>query len=279
MSFDLVDITPQDVKFIFEPRKQSSCSIHLANKSDKHVAFKVKTTNPKKYSVRPNVGVFSPKASRDVTITMQAQREPPLDMICKDKFLVQATVVPEETSEEDVVSEMFSKDGGKYVQENKLRVVLVSPSNSPVHLPVNEVHSHPPQNLLADDVSGSVKVSTFPELTENIELKQENGMRLVEKKPLETKAKKDVSELESLKETMKSKLNELELQLSAAEATIARLTEERREIAQDRASLQKELAVMTSKKVVRKVQVGFPLMYVVMVAVISITLGCLLGRL
>ncbi|CAH9087138.1 unnamed protein product [Cuscuta europaea] len=279
MSYDLVDITPQDVKFIFEPRKQSSCSIRLANKSDKHVAFKVKTTNPKKYSVRPNVGVFSPKASRDVTITMQAQREPPLDMICKDKFLVQATAVPEETSEEHVISEMFSKDGEKYVQENKLRVVLVSPSNSPVLLPVNEVHSHPPQNVLADDVFGSVKVGTFPELTENIELKQENGTGLVEKKPLETKAKKDVSELESLKEMMKSKLNELELQLSAAEATIARLTEERREIAQDRASLQKELAVMTSKKVVRKVQVGFPLMYVVMVAVISITLGCLLGRL
>lgn len=274
-----MDIIPRDVRFTFEPRKQSSCSIRLANKSDKCVAFKVKTTNPKKYSVRPNVGIFSPKASRDFTITMQAQRDPPIDMICKDKFLVQATVVPEETSEYDIISEMFSKDDGKYVQENKLRVVLVSPSSSPVVSPMNEVRSHLPRDVLADDAFDSAKLSTFSELGGSMELKQENGMEFVEKKLLVAKANNNVGEMESFKEKMKSKLHELELQLSAAEATIARLTQERKDITQETEGLRRELAVMTSKKVVRRVQVGFPLAYVVMVAVIGITLGCLLGRL
>ncbi|VFQ85036.1 unnamed protein product [Cuscuta campestris] len=210
---------------------------------------------------------------------MQAQRDPPIDMICKDKFLVQATVVPEETSEDDIISEMFSKDDGKYVQENKLRVVLVSPSSSPVVSPMNEVRSHLPRDVLADDAFDSAKLSTFSELGGSMELKQENGMEFVEKKLLVAKANNNVGEMESFKEKMKSKLHELELQLSAAEATIARLTQERKDITQETEGLRRELAVMTSKKVVRRVQVGFPLAYVVMVAVIGITLGCLLGRL
>ncbi|XP_019187704.1 PREDICTED: vesicle-associated protein 2-2-like isoform X2 [Ipomoea nil] len=270
MSFDLLDIIPRDVKFTFESKKQSTCTIRLANKSDKDVAFKVKTTNPKKYSVRPNAGVLSPKSSCDFTITMQAQREPPPDMICKDKFLVQGATVPEGTTEEDITSEMFAKDDGKYVQENKLRVILVIPSETPVQSPMNGVHSHQSRSVLADDVFGSAKFGALPE---------ENGKELLEAKLLESKSRKDMEELESFKEAMKSKLNSLELQLSAAEASIARLTEERKEIARERESLQRELAVMTSKKVVKKVQVGFPLMYLLMVAVFSLTVGCLLRHL
>lgn len=36
-------------------------------------------------------------------VTMQAQRSAPLDMHCKDKFLIQSTVAPFGTSEEDIV--------------------------------------------------------------------------------------------------------------------------------------------------------------------------------
>lgn len=39
-------------------------------------------------------------------VTMQAQKAPPPDMVCKDKFLVQCTVVSEETVEEDITSAM-----------------------------------------------------------------------------------------------------------------------------------------------------------------------------
>ncbi|OMO77429.1 Major sperm protein [Corchorus olitorius] len=45
----------------------------------------VKTTSPKKYCVRPNVGVIMPKSICDFTVTMQAQREAPPDMICNKK--------------------------------------------------------------------------------------------------------------------------------------------------------------------------------------------------
>ncbi|KAI3858647.1 hypothetical protein MKW92_003522 [Papaver armeniacum] len=87
---NLLSIQPRDeLKFPFQLNKQqtSSC-LQLTNKSDElHVAFQVKTTNPKKYSISPNMGTMMPKRTCNVMITMQAPQE---DMLqCKDKFLVQ----------------------------------------------------------------------------------------------------------------------------------------------------------------------------------------------
>ncbi|KAG5075880.1 hypothetical protein JHK84_057111 [Glycine max] len=59
----LLLIEPKELKFIFELKKQSSCSVQLTNNTNHYVAFKIKTTSPKKYSVRPNVGVLAPKAT------------------------------------------------------------------------------------------------------------------------------------------------------------------------------------------------------------------------
>lgn len=124
---------PRELKFTFEVKKQSSCSVQLANKSDHYVAFKVKTTSPKKYCVRPNTGIMHPKSICDFTVTMQAQRVAPPEMQCKDKFLIQGTVVPYGTEAEAITPDMFVKGNGRYIEENKLKVILVSPPQSPVY--------------------------------------------------------------------------------------------------------------------------------------------------
>ncbi|CAA0839922.1 Vesicle-associated protein 2-2 [Striga hermonthica] len=113
-----------NVFIIVEVKKQSSCAVHLANVTDQYVAFKVKTTSPKKYCVRPNVGIIKPKSTCDFTVTMQAQKSAPPEMQCKDKFLIQSTVVPFGTTEDDIVPSMFVKESEKYIEEAKLRVSL-----------------------------------------------------------------------------------------------------------------------------------------------------------
>ncbi|KAK4586885.1 hypothetical protein RGQ29_023865 [Quercus rubra] len=144
MSTEILEIQPQELKFTFEVKKQSSCSIRLGNNSDQYVAFKVKTTSPKKYCVRPNIGIIKPKMTCDFTVTMQAQRAAPPDMQCKDKFLIQSTVVPFGSTEEDITSDMFAKDSGKYIVEKKLRVILTVPPPSPILLPINGVLKQDP---------------------------------------------------------------------------------------------------------------------------------------
>ncbi|GJN14219.1 hypothetical protein PR202_gb01014 [Eleusine coracana subsp. coracana] len=106
----LVVIHPDEICFLFEVKKQISCSIHLANRSDHYVAFKVKTTSPKIYCVRPNVGVILPRSSRDFTVTMQEQKTAPPNLQIKDKFLVQTTVVPVGTTDEDIFPAYVAED-------------------------------------------------------------------------------------------------------------------------------------------------------------------------
>ncbi|KAL3833108.1 hypothetical protein ACJIZ3_007844 [Penstemon smallii] len=128
---DLLQIDPIELQFPFELKKQIQCSMQLSNKSDNYVAFKVKTTNPKKYCVRPNTGVVLPHSACDVIVTMQAQKEAPADMQCRDKFLLQSVVVSPGVTAKDITPEMFNKESGNQVDECKLRVIYVPPRQPP----------------------------------------------------------------------------------------------------------------------------------------------------
>lgn len=87
----------------------SRCTMTLRHpgKTDFHIAFKVKTTQPRRYLVRPNQGIVSPGQSESVTILLVEKDKQVLlqsfDRLgqsaldhSKDKFLVQSTVVRDE---------------------------------------------------------------------------------------------------------------------------------------------------------------------------------------
>ncbi|KAI8025983.1 Vesicle-associated protein 2-2 [Camellia lanceoleosa] len=198
MSAGLLEIQPRELKFVFELKKQSSCFVRLVNKSNDHVAFKIKTTSPKKYSVRPNTGVIKPKSACDFTVTMQAQKLAPPDMICKDRFLVQSTVVPAGTKDEDVDPGMFAKDFSRYVEENKMRVILVSPPNSPVLSPINGTLKHVPayeDSILKDQVLRKLESFTPRHtVTKDVEAKMENSKEVKPAKGVVYKTMKDMEE-------------------------------------------------------------------------------------
>ncbi|KAK4365203.1 hypothetical protein RND71_016561 [Anisodus tanguticus] len=64
-------------------------------------------------------------------VTMQAQKEAPSDMQCKDKFLLQSVVASAVTNPKDIIQETFNKEEGRVVDECKLKVIYL-PSPSPV---------------------------------------------------------------------------------------------------------------------------------------------------
>ncbi|KAI8146523.1 PapD-like protein [Fennellomyces sp. T-0311] len=66
----------------------------VTNPSNDPVMFKIKTTAPKQYCVRPNAGRVEPNSHVEVQVILQPfKEEPPLDYKCKDKFLVQTAVI------------------------------------------------------------------------------------------------------------------------------------------------------------------------------------------
>ncbi|KAJ6342294.1 hypothetical protein OIU78_010259, partial [Salix suchowensis] len=157
---ELLGIEPLELKFPFELKKQISCSLQLSNKTDNYVAFKVKTTNPKKYCVRPNAGIVLPRSTCDVIVTMQAQKEAPLDMQCKDKFLLQSVIANDGVTAKDINAEMFSKEAGHVVEECKLRVLYVSPPQPPSPVLEGSEEGSSPRGSVSDN--GNVNGTDIP---------------------------------------------------------------------------------------------------------------------
>ncbi|KAL0928196.1 hypothetical protein M5K25_000066 [Dendrobium thyrsiflorum] len=156
---EMLGIEPLELQFPFELKKQISCSLHLTNKTNEYIAFKVKTTSPKKYCVRPNTGIVLPRSTCDIVVTMQAQREAPSDMQSKDKFLVQSVVTNQGATLKDITADMFSKDSGNTVDEVKLRVVYVSPPQPPSPVPEGSEEGSSPRPSVSDN--GHIASSEF----------------------------------------------------------------------------------------------------------------------
>ena len=67
----LIDATRSLLVFLLGPFTSAVSSVmKLGNPSDKKVCFKIKTTAPKRYCVKPNSGVIDPKQ----TVTISGRR-------------------------------------------------------------------------------------------------------------------------------------------------------------------------------------------------------------
>ncbi|KAJ0666512.1 putative vesicle-associated membrane-protein-associated protein [Helianthus annuus] len=109
---------------------------------------------------------------------MQGLRSPPSEVECKDKFLIQSTVVDAATKEEDVTLELFSKRSGKYVEEKKLRVVLVGKEDSSSEEHRNEVSGKEPSNKSSVKEENVVKnEKRGKEQSNESSVKEENVMK------------------------------------------------------------------------------------------------------
>ncbi|KAK8928543.1 Vesicle-associated protein 2-2 [Platanthera zijinensis] len=284
MGSELVEIQPRELRFAFELKKQSSCLVRLSNKQDEYVAFKVKTTSPKRYCVRPNTGVIQPRSTCDFTVTMQAQRTSPPDMQLKDKFLVQSTIVPFGSTDEDITPSIFSKESGRFIDECKLRVVLVIPPHSPILQPFNGTMKHG-----EDDESPALKPDfihkAFPIMKESLSFKD----AFVDDKNLAPSHVKEIEDLKSKITTLESKLSEeakdmedlrsnidaLQSKLSEADKMIAILREENTTRIRLVDRSQQEI-VRLRRTAAARAQAGFPVFFVIFIWIVGIVLGYLL---
>ncbi|CAL5069290.1 unnamed protein product [Urochloa decumbens] len=137
MSSTLLRVYPSELKIPYEVKKQRSCCMQLTNRTDQFVAFKVKTTNPRKYSVRHSCGILLPRGSCNVTVTMQAPMEMLSDQHCKDKFLVQSVAVKDRATMKDFGPQLFTKAPGRVIEDFKLHVVYIA-ANPPSPVPEEE---------------------------------------------------------------------------------------------------------------------------------------------
>ena len=95
----MVTLAPNLLELNLAESTTPHTTLTITNTSDTSLAFKIKTTTPKRYIVKPNQEVLAPRASVDVTITLKSQEaEQLLAMPAEepkpvDRFMVSAVVV------------------------------------------------------------------------------------------------------------------------------------------------------------------------------------------
>ncbi|CAO2832702.1 unnamed protein product [Amaranthus hypochondriacus] len=141
--------------------------------------------------------------------------------------------------------------------------------------PIQDVKAEPIKQVKFEpirDVDLSMQKGVESELTKEQELVTRNNeeSKLINSK---TSMSDEEQRLFLDVEEMKSKLHELESKLSKAEMTISNLTEDKWLIIQEREKLKQEMTFLKTRKVERRVQDGFPLLFVCMVALISLIAG------
>ena len=128
---------PSALTFPIALSKPSVAELAATNTTSEEVySFKVKTTNPKRYCVRPNVGVIWAGKEARVSVQLPAMREYPSDMNkCKDKFQVLTLKLDSETAasladaeregsaeaQRKILSDLWASEGAKEATVDKVR--------------------------------------------------------------------------------------------------------------------------------------------------------------
>jgi len=101
-----------------------SSYMKLKNPSDRKVCFKIKTTAPKRYCVKPNSGVVDPNTEVAIAVSLQPFEYDPAEKN-KHKFMVQSMFAPDgEINQDTLWKEIDQND----LMDSKLRCVFAMPA-------------------------------------------------------------------------------------------------------------------------------------------------------
>ncbi|XP_049294916.1 vesicle-associated membrane protein/synaptobrevin-binding protein-like isoform X1 [Anopheles funestus] len=131
----LLNIEPaNELKFLGPFRTAVASYMRLTNPTDHDIFFKIKTTAPKKYCVRPNCGLLEPHESQEIAIVLQPFIFDSNEKN-KHKFMVQSMVKPDD---EEINLEDLWKKYPEKLMDSKLRCVFECPLDSNQPAPVAE---------------------------------------------------------------------------------------------------------------------------------------------
>ncbi|XP_072536126.1 vesicle-associated membrane protein-associated protein A isoform X2 [Salminus brasiliensis] len=117
---------PSDLKFRGPFTDVVTTNLKLRNPSDRKVCFKVKTTAPRRYCVRPNSGIIEAGASVTISVMLQPFDYDPNEK-SKHKFMVQTIFAPPNITD---LEAMWKDAKPEDLMDSKLRCVFELPSEN-----------------------------------------------------------------------------------------------------------------------------------------------------
>jgi len=125
---------PVELTFTGPFHQAVSSVMTLTNPSERKVCFKIKTTAPKRYCVKPNSGVIDPSDTVQIAVSLQPFDFDPTDKN-RHKFMVQSMYAPPgEINQES----LWKEADGSQLMDSKLKCLFVLPeTNGGVNEPMS----------------------------------------------------------------------------------------------------------------------------------------------
>ncbi|XP_045594772.1 vesicle-associated membrane protein-associated protein B/C [Procambarus clarkii] len=129
----------QELKFKGPFTDVVTSQLKLSNPTERRVCFKVKTTAPRRYCVRPNSGIVEGHGSVSVAVMLQPFDYDPHEKN-KHKFMVQSLFAGEGEVNLDA---LFKEADMSQLMDSKLRCVFELPMDAAAQAPQNNIDASP----------------------------------------------------------------------------------------------------------------------------------------
>ncbi|XP_045525779.1 motile sperm domain-containing protein 2-like [Pieris brassicae] len=118
-SGDMLKIQPSTLIVFKNENDDITGQFTITNNDPSVISFKIRTTSPEKFRVRPSSGVLAVGASQTVMIVVQPGFQ--LKNVSKDMFLVMCMQVPKTDLSQKELSEIWQNNSGNKVDEYRLK--------------------------------------------------------------------------------------------------------------------------------------------------------------
>ncbi|KAH8553137.1 PapD-like protein [Umbelopsis sp. PMI_123] len=126
----MLEIDPsQQLAFRRPLTRHVEVQLAISNPTSDLVAYKIKTTAPKQYCVKPNSGRIAANSSVSIQVILQPlKEEPEPNFKCKDKFLVQSVALTPDTAKVSLADLWTNLENGPKdkIHQKKIRCVFLS---------------------------------------------------------------------------------------------------------------------------------------------------------
>lgn len=136
-----LDIQPGEELMFSTCSVGAAASISISNPSETTVAFKIKTTSPEKYRVRPSLGILESGRHQEISVSLNDNCS--ATQLVRDKFLIMAVHANSDNLNSQEVSQLFRSGSKEDVFEVRLRVGVAATENTTQNVSVNSTPVKP----------------------------------------------------------------------------------------------------------------------------------------
>lgn len=116
---EMLRLTPNDLIIFKCENDEISGQFVITNMDESAISFKIRTTSPEKFRVRPSSGTLAPGSTQTVLIVVQPGFH--LRTVTKDRFLVLSVQIPKIDLTPKELSEVWQNSTGSKVDEYRLK--------------------------------------------------------------------------------------------------------------------------------------------------------------